>query len=76
MDLVSLSAGVTPPEKIKNYLFNAKHTGGKKKKKNLSTNALLTKQQNFLIGPTNKAENIFYNAKNCEIPNKWDYSPV
>ena len=32
MDLVSLSAGVTPPEKIKNDLLNAEHTVEKKMK--------------------------------------------
>ena len=30
MDLVSLSTGVTPPEKIKNDLSNAGHTGEKR----------------------------------------------
>ena len=32
MDLVSLSTGVTSPEKIKNDLLNAEYTGEKKLK--------------------------------------------
>ena len=53
MDLVSLSAGVTPPEKIKNYLFNAKHTGGKKKKKEF-VNECLVDQTTKFFDRTNK----------------------
>ena len=41
--------------KIISLMPNTLEGKKKKKKKNLSTNALLTKQQIFLIGPTNKA---------------------
>ena len=54
MDLVSLSAGVTPPEKIKNYLFNAKHTGGEKKKKKEFVNECLVDQTTKFFDRTNK----------------------